>query len=159
MGRYDNLIEKIKTIDTDSVKEWASTNNPVTNLVEKQRIYIWIRLYLKEECQDLQIGDDFKITYTPSGEYLDCKFICFDKTSLTKEHDSLEKVANFNPEDDKKVLCLMLDEDDLKNDSVSFIRTLFKNTRYYQEQVYKRSELTFVNKRNGINLEYFDCAF
>ena len=159
MGRYDSLVEQIKTIKTEEVKSWDSNTNPVMNVVEQQKVYIWIRLYLKNELSDIQVGDDFRIEYTPTGEYMDIKFICYDKTSLTKDHDDMEKVINFNPEDDKKVLCFMVDIELLKSESIPFIKTLFKNTPYYQEQLFRKSELTFTNLRNSTNVEYFDCVF
>ena len=49
MGRYDNLVEQIKVINTEEVKDWDKNVNPAMKIVEEQKVYIWIRLYLKEE--------------------------------------------------------------------------------------------------------------
>jgi hypothetical protein len=50
MGRYDNLVEQIKTLDTEEVKDWDKNTDPDMKVIEEQKVYIWIRLYLKEEC-------------------------------------------------------------------------------------------------------------
>lgn len=160
MGRYDNLVEKIKTIDTDSIKKWDESSNPTSNVVETQKVYIWIRLYLKEESNTIQIGDDINMVYKPSGEKISTKFICYDKTTLNKDHDDLEKIINFNPEDDKKVLCLMVDEEIInKGEGIPFIKTLFKTSRHYQYQLVRRDDLVFINDRTNETLEYFDCSY
>lgn len=159
MGRYDSLVEQIKTIDTEVVKDWESNTDPSMKVVEEQKVYIWIRLYLKNES-NVETGDDIVINYTPSGEKLSTKFICYDKTSLTKDHDDLEKIVNFNPEDDKKILCLMVDQDRInKGTDIPFIRTLFKSGIHYQYQLVRRSDLLFINSRTGETLDYFDCDY
>lgn len=160
MGRFDNLIEKIKTIDTESINNWSTDNTPTSEIVEKQKIYVWIRLYLKEELSDIEIGDDITMWYKPSDEKLLTKFICFDKTSLTKDHDDLDKIINFNTEDDKKVLCLMVDEEVInEGKDIPLLKTLFRNCKHYQFQLLKRDELVYVNSRTGEVLDYFDCDY
>jgi len=157
MGRYDNLVEKIKTIDTEVVKDWDSNTDTAMKIVEEQKVYVWIRLFLKEES-DVQIGDTIFMTYTQSGEKLETKFICYGKTDMGKDHD--DEIINYNPEDDKKVLCLMVDQEKInKGTDIPFIRTLFKISIHYQYQLVKRDELVFVNSRTGENLDYFDCDY
>lgn len=159
MGRYDNLVEQIKTFDTEDVKDWDKNTDPGMKVIEEQKVYIWIRLYLKEES-DIKEGDEIFMTYKPSGEKLETKFICYDKTSLSKDHDDLEKIINFNPEDDKKVLCLMVNQEHVnKNTDIPFIRTLFKSGNYYEYQLVKRDELIFINSRTNEILDYFDCDY
>jgi hypothetical protein len=159
MGRYDNLVEKIKTINTEEVKDWYSNMGSDMKVIEEQKIYIWIRLFLKEES-NVEIGDNIFMTYTPSGEKLETKFICYGKTGLSKDHDDLEKITNFNPEDDKKVLCLMVNQDTInKGIDIPFIRTLFKTGIHYEYQLVKRDELLFINSRTNQTLDYFDCDY
>jgi hypothetical protein len=159
MSRYDNLVSQIRSIEVEQIKDWNSNTDPAMKVVEEQKVYIWIRLYLKEES-NIEIGDDIFMTYTPSGEKLETKFICYDKTSLSKDHDDLEKIINFNPEDDKKVLCLMVDQEKInKGTNIPFIRTLFKSSIHYQYQLLRRDELTFTNSRTGETLDYFDCDY
>ena len=157
MGRYDNLVEQIKTIDTKEVKDWNKNTDPAMKVVEEQKVYIWIRLFLKEES-NIEVGDDILMTYTQSGEQLETKFICYGKTDMGKDHN--DEIINYNPEDDKKVLCLMVDQDKInKGTNIPFIRTLFKTSIHYQYQLVKRDELVFINSRTGETLEYFDCDY
>jgi len=157
MGRYDNLVEQIKTIDTEVVKDWDKNNDPAMKVLEEQKVYIWIRLYLKEES-NVQVGDDIFMTYKPSGEKLSTIFVCYGKTDLGKDHE--DEMVNYNPEDDKKILCLMVNQDTInKGVDIPFIKTLFKTSIHYQEQLMKRSDLLFINSRTGETLDYFDCDY
>jgi hypothetical protein len=45
MGRYDNLVEQIKTIDTEVVKDWDKNTDPAMKVLEEQKVYVWIRLF------------------------------------------------------------------------------------------------------------------
>ena len=83
MGRYDNLVEQIKTIDTEVVKDWNKNTDPAMKILEEQKVYIWIRLFLKEEA-DVEVGDEIFMTYKPSGEKLSTIFVCYGKTDLGK---------------------------------------------------------------------------
>ena len=156
MGRYDNLVEQIRTINTEEIKDWYSNMSNNMKIVEEQKVYIWIRLYLKEEA-NVELGDDVVITYTPSGEKLETKFICFGKEGMDKDNDGL---TNWNSEDNKKVLCLMVDQDRInKGTDIPFVRTLFKTGIHYQYQLVRRTELLFINTRTGETLDYFDCDY
>lgn len=156
MGRYDNLVEQIKTIDTEVVKDWNKNTDPDMKILEEQKVYIWIRLYLKEES-DVEIGDDIFMTYTPSGEKLETKFICFGKEGMEKDNDGL---VNWNSEENKKVLCLMVNQDKInKGTDIPFIRTLFKTGIHYEYQLVRRDDLLFINSRTGETLDYFDCDY
>ena len=157
MGRYDNLVEKIKTINTEEVKDWYSNMGSDMKVIEEQKIYIWIRLFLKEES-NVEIGDNIFMTYTPSGEKLETKFICYGKTDMGKDHD--DEIINYNPDDDNKVLCLMVDQEKInKGTDIPFIRTLFKTGIHYEYQLVRRDELLFINSRTNETLNYFDCDY
>jgi hypothetical protein len=157
MGRYDNLVEQIKTIDTEVVKDWDKNTDPAMKVVEEQKVYVWIRLFLKEES-DVEIGDDIFMTYVQSGEKLETKFICYGKTDMSKDYN--DEIINYNPEDDKKILCLMVDQEKInKSNDIPFIRTLFKTGIHYEYQLVKRSDLLFINSRTGVSLDYFDCDY
>ena len=86
------------------------------------------------------------------------KFVCYGKKGLEKDHDN--EVVNYSNEDDSKILCLMIDETTVNfGEGIGFIRTLFKTGRHYEYQLVRRDELLFINKRNGVILDYFDCDF
>jgi len=153
----DQLLEAIKSIDTEGLSDEIEIVS-TSKIIEEQKIYFWIRLYLSEEDQNIQIGDDVVITYNPSGEELITKFICYGKSGLERDHN--DEVINYNPDDDKKVLCLMVDENVINySEEIPFIRTLFKTGRHYEYQLMRRDELLFINKRNGFILDYYDCDF
>ena len=77
---------------------------------------------------------------------------------MGKDHD--DEIINYNLDDDKKVLCLMVDQEKInKGTDIPFIRTLFKISIHYQYQLVKRDELIFVNSRTGETLDYFDCDY
>lgn len=156
-GDYrQQLIESIKNLDSDDVSDEIVA--PLSDIIEEQKVYFWIRLYINNELDDILQGDDIAIKWTPSGEKLTTKFICFGKSGLERDHD--DQVTNWNPEDDKKILCLMVDERVINLGSeIPFIRTLFKTGRHYEYQLVRREELIFVNERTGIILDYFDCDF
>mgnify|MGYP001156541491 CR=1 FL=1 len=153
----EDIIDVIKNIDETNLSDDIS-NSPVTKVIEEQKIYFWIRVYLKDENPNIEIGDDISIKYIPSGEELDTKFICYAKKGLLTDH--LGEITNYNAEDDKKILCLMVDSKKVNfGDDIPFIRTLFKSSYHYDYQLVRRDELIFTNKRNDIILDYYDVDF
>jgi hypothetical protein len=159
MARYRNaIVDAIKQIDTDSSDNWSYDEEIKAQILEEQKVYIWIRLYLKEEMTQISSGDDVIIQWIPSGEKLKTKFVCFGKQGLEKDH--IGEVVNFNPDDDKKILCLMVDERIINtSDEIPFIRTLFKSGIHYEYQLMKREELKFILEKNELVLDYYDCDF
>lgn len=154
----DDLIEQCKKIDTDGVEKWKRDKNPVMKVIEEQKVYFWIRLYLKDENVNISVGDDITIKYTVSDEELKTKFICYGKKGLEKDQGEL--VTQYNTEDDKKVLCLMIDVKSVNdNNNIPFIRSLFKTGRHYEFQLIKREELLFIVDKNNIVLDWFDSDF
>ncbi len=159
MDYMENIIEQIKSIDVDNLPNIIPDSEKTkSSVIEEQKIYFWIRLHLKDECNNIEVGDDVCISYTPSGEELKTKFVCYGKTNINKDYD--HEIISYNAEDDKKVLCLMVDENVVNySDEIPFIRTLFKTGRHYEYQLMKRSELLFIIERNNFILDYFDCDF
>jgi hypothetical protein len=155
---YDQIVDQIKSIDSTNLSDEVD-QNPSTTEIEKQKVYIWIRLYLKSEVEDLQEGDDFLINWSLSGETLSTKFICFGKKHSFKDSDG-ENEISMATDDDPLCLCLMVDEEIIKkSEDIPFIRSLFKISDHYQEQVYHRDELTFTNTRTSQKVEYTFCDF
>jgi hypothetical protein len=153
----NDIIDSIKKLDTDNIPDDVSKDVTI-KIIEEQKIYFWIRLYLKDEDPNIQIGDDIIIKYIPSGEILTTKFICYDKQGLINDHQN--EIINYNKEDNKKILCLMVDTKMVNyNDDIPFIRTLFKTSHHYEYQLVRRNELLFINSKNNILLDYFDVDF
>jgi hypothetical protein len=158
-GSYEQIVEAIKKIDTEHLRDTIPEEEGlITKVKEEQKVYFWVRVYLKEELADIQPGDDFEICYVPSGEKMITKFVAFGKKNLNRDLDSV--IVNYDPEDDKKCLCIMVNEDEMKNSSdIPFIRTLFKTSPFFQYQVYRREQLVFSNLRTGVICDYIDCDF
>ena len=154
---FDSLIEQAKSIDVDKT-DWSNSDfKPRSEIVEKQKTYFWIRVYTNEES-DLTPDQDVTIEYRLSGESLIARFICFAKKGLDK--DLNEQVVNYNSEDDKKILCLMIDADRInkESDDIPFIRTLFRIGRYYSPQILRKDDIV-VKDSQGNKIEYFDIDF
>lgn len=153
-------IETEKAEDFEKIFEkfadTSNTNNrPIAiHHVEKQKTYLWIRVYLSTEKSNLTPNDSIILTYIPTGEKLLTKFACYAKKGLDK--DGGEFINTYNPEDDTKILCLMVDSDELGH-HIPTISSLFKNTIHYKHLLLKRSELLFTHE--GTDLDYFDSEF
>lgn len=151
----DSLVEQIKSLDTKGLTNNVNTDAKID--ITEPKVYFWTRIFIKEEEPNIEIGDDVIILYTPTGEKLTTKFISYGKEGIYKDRDG---IAQFNTDDDKKVLCLMIDEKVVNyNDDIPFIRTLFKIGRHFQYQIVKRNELQFIIERNNIVLDYYDTSF
>jgi len=139
-------------IDEDGFNR--SVNFEVT---EESKIYSWSRVYLTEEFDGLVSGDVITITYVPTGEKLNLTFATYNKKGLVKDNES---VVGYNPDDDKKVICLMVDINEVNTDnSIPFLRTLFKSGRWYQHQLLKRTDLTFECLEKNMVLDYYSVDF
>lgn len=157
MNYLEKIIEDIKVIETDSLSNKVDKDIKV-DITEEQKVYYWIRVFLKDENPNLEIGDDITFTYEPSGETLSAKFICYNKKGIDK--DIVDQIKNYNPDDDKKTLCLMVDEKEVNNkNDIPFIRTLFTFSKHYQEVVYRRTDLVLSVEDKNIILDYFDITF
>jgi hypothetical protein len=153
----EKLVEQVKDMDTDELSDEVD-NESSTKVIEEQKIFFWIRLYLSEEDPNVKVGDDITIEWVHTGEKLKTKFAAYGKEGVNK--DQGDEMTNYNPEDDKRILCLMIDTKMINfNDDLPFIRTLFKTGYHYEYQLVKRNDLTFTNDRSGIMLDYFDCDF
>ena len=153
---YDFVQEQLMEIDTTDLSDEVS--DEVITDVTPPKVYFWTRVYLKEENPNIEIGDEVTLKWTITGEELKTQFITYGKQGLEKDHD--DELTNYNPEDDKKILCLMVEEEVInKSEEIPFIRTLFKLGRHYEYQLVRRDELVFTIDKNGILLDYFDCDF
>lgn len=154
---YEQIQEQVKNIDTSKLSDDVS-NEVTSTVTEEQKVYFWTRLYLREENPNIEIGDDIILCYTPSGEELKTKFICYEKKGLGKEQT--DDVTSYNTEEDKKALCLMIDSKEINySETIPFIRTLFKTGFHYEYQLVKRDELIFILEKSGMILDYYDVDF
>ena len=154
----DTIIEQAQKINLDKV-DFSNEEQfkPRQQVIEKQKIYFWIRVYLHDEIE-IEPNTDVFLTYTLSGEKLETKFICYAKKGLDKDRDP--NIINYNPDDDRKVICLMVDTGriDKHSQDIPFIRTLFRTSRHYQPQILKLSEISITDS-SGREFDYFDIDF
>lgn len=152
---YDFVREQLKDVETADLTDEVSDQVDVE--ITPEKVYFWTRLYTNEEDPSVKIGDTVWIEYTPSGERLETKFITYGKKGLERDHEG--EVTNYNPEDDRRILCLMIEESVVNNaEGIPFLRTLFKLGRHYEYQLVRRSELVFVKQDGGL-IDYYDCDF
>lgn len=153
----DNIIEQAKSIDVEKIDYNGVIFDPQNQIIEEQKVYFWIRIYLKEET-DVEPNTDITISYLPTEESLVAKFICYAKKG--HEKDRQQDVVNYNPEDDKRILCLMVDADriDKKSEDIPFIRSLFKISRYYQPQILRLSEFKITDTEDR-EFEFYEIDF
>jgi hypothetical protein len=153
---YETIQEQLMGIDTTDLSDEVSEE--ILTDITPEKVYFWTRIYLKDENPNIEIGDEITLKWTPSGEELKTQFITYGKKGLEKDHD--DQVVNYNSEEDKKIICLMVDEKVInESNDIPFIRTLFKLGRHYENQLVRRDELIFINQKNGIQLDYYDCDF
>ena len=158
MRYQESLIDEIKSVDVDKIDFLNSDFKPRLKITEKQKVFFWIRVFLKDEDSASNPDDTVTIKYVGSGESLETKFICYGKKGL--DRDNKDEITNYNTEDDKKVLCLMVDSDrvNYNNDDIPYIRTLFKTGRFYEYQLSKRDDLIFM-RPDGSIYNYYDVDF
>jgi len=153
---YDFVREQLKDLDTAELSDDVSKDPEVE--ITPEKIYFWTRIYMKQENPSLEIGDVISMRHIPSGEEIKAQFFAYGKTGLERNHD--DELINFDPEDDKKVICLMVEEKTInESEDIPFMRTLFKLGRHYEYNVIRRGDLHFINDRNGVMIEWYDCDF
>ena len=125
------------------------------NVIEEQKTYIWTRVYLNESDDTLKAGDKVYIKYNESGETLETVFAAYNKKNVVKDKDG---VQNYEPEDDKKVLCLAVDIEYVNRpvNDIPFIKTLFKQGRFYEFQLMKLNELTIYSDNKEFEFHSID---
>jgi len=153
---YDDIVDQAKKLNVEKINFDGEDFVPRSEIKQKQRVFFWIRVYLKEEI-NIELNTDVNIIWKET-EKITTKFICYAKKGLDKDLE--EQVTNYNPEDDKKVLCLMVDEDriNINNEDIPFIKTLFKIGRFYEKQVWQRVDMSLIDS-NGNELPWFDIDF
>jgi len=125
----DDVIDLIKELDTD-FKESSEDEKTSVKIVQKQKTYFWVRIFLKDEMNDIEVNDEVIIKYY--DEELETKFISYGKKGLETDSET-DNITDLK-EDNKKVLCLMVDSDLInKGEDIDFLRTLFKGSIYYEE--------------------------
>jgi hypothetical protein len=154
----DQIVEQVKDIDLNKI-DYSDTNfKPRSEITEKQKEFFWIRLFLNDEDTSLTQGDDITIKDLVYDEELEVKYMFYGKKNLHKDADN---IINYDPEEDKKCLVLMIDTDKVNQNSehIPYIRSLFTNSRYFSHQIIRIEDLEFVVKKTGEKLKYYSVDF
>lgn len=156
-----SLLGEIQSLDTDNYDYTKMSDDDyaaISKVAEKQKTYFYIRIYLNDENGNIKPNDNVIINYMPENEKLTTKFIAYGK--LGKDKDSGDDLSNYVAEDNKKVLCLMIDTDKINYESedIKFIRSLFRQSRYFQYQMFRTDEFE-VTLDGGDVLNYYDIDF
>lgn len=153
----ESIVDKAKTIDVDKINFDGEDFQPKTKIIQKQRVYLWMRLYLKN---DIDILPETKVmmVYNGGEELLETYFMYFGKKGL--ERDVNGQIINFNPDDDKRVLCLLIDTDRLNVNCVDipYIKTLFPLGKFYKPQYIKKMDFEFLIDGDK-QIEFYDIDF
>lgn len=129
-----------------------------TIIVEKQKTYNYIRLFIREEIE-ITAGDIIQMKF--ENEVLDTTFVSYTKKGMEQKKEmDFDDILNYEPEDNKKCLCLAIDVESVNenSDHIEFIRSLFKWSKYFDYQILKRDELQF-STTTIEKIDYFDIEF
>lgn len=159
MMKYPHQIikDELDRIDLDKIDFDGSDFKPRSEISESQKVYFWVRVYLKDNY-NIEPNTEIKMKYLPDNEELITRFICYNKSG---RNNSDENIVSWNPEDDKKVLCLMIDSDRINNnsDDIQFIRSLFKIGRYYKPQILSKNQFILIDSSKNSKIDYYDIDF
>lgn len=152
---YERIKEQVQDINTENLTNNVSKEISI-EITEKQKVYFWIRLYVENEFLNIEPNDDLVMEYKwAPGEKITTKFVCYGKKGLQKDHEG--QIVGYNQEDDRKIICLLVDSDYVNySNEIPFLRKLFKTSFHFEEEIIKRNDLTFINQRTNENIEYFD---
>ena len=156
---YDEIVEKIKSIDIDKIEFKDGKRKIVSDVIEKQKEFLWLRVFLKDELGGINIGDEFTLRYILDNgdvENMKMEFISYGKNSLNVDSDYDNIISNYDSEFNNKKLIFMIDKDILIKKTN--IRKLFKNTVYYEDVLLKRDSLLLLDN-NESSIEYVDMEF
>jgi len=153
----ENIVEQAKNIDVNKISFSGEDFQPHTKIIQKQKVYFWIRLYVKEEM-DINPETKISISYNNGQEIVDTYFMYFGKKGLERDKDG--QIVNFNPEDDKKVLCLLVDTDriDVNNQDIPYMKTLFQLGKNFKPQYIKKFDFTFILE-DETQIDFYDIDF
>ncbi len=153
----DNIVENVKKIDLEKVNFEGEDFQPQSRIIQKQKVYFWIRVYLKEEL-DIKTETKVIIKYLDGKEQLETQFMYFGKKGLERNNEG--QIINFNPEDDKRILCLLIDSDriDFNNEEIPYMKTLSPLSKHYKPQYFRKFDFSvFIEEDQEI--DFYDLEF
>jgi hypothetical protein len=144
---------KLSFID-EFVQKFA--NSIQHEVLEEQKQYHWIRLYMNDELE-IDPMTKVKMVYVPTSEEFDLVFTSYNKKK--SEQDKGPSLVEYVAEDDKKVLSLLYNLDDVENsEKYPKITTLFARSKNYEFNLMRRDDLIF-KLEDGTEITYYDIEF
>lgn len=155
----DEILNKLKNVNLNDISfgEDEEDYDILNQIVDKQLVFTWSRLLINEEIEDLQIGDEIIMSYKYSDLTLELKFGAFAK--VTEVSSTEEGVTEYITEDDKRVLCLMVNEEYLKDAKYSTISRLFKRSKFFEYLTIQKGDLVFKNKRTNEPIDFYSFSY
>lgn len=151
-------LEPKKHFETEQdLEDFKREREVSASIVEKQVTYIFFRLSFLEDMDGFTPGDRIEMRYTPNDEVLVAEFASYNKTGFERDKDG-NIVTNYNPEDDKKILCLMVDEEDKDSPNIPTLRSMFPG-KYYENVFMLKSDLVFTSLKDDQVLNYASVLF
>tara|TARA_R110000772_G_scaffold2410_1_gene8343 strand:+ start:56215 stop:56727 length:513 start_codon:yes stop_codon:yes gene_type:complete len=155
---HETMLEQLKeALNSSDSSKWKDEPNVKIDVVEKQKEFFWIRIYLIDEDDKLKPGDIIHISYRPTNEKLEMIFGGYEKEGLNRNHN--DEVINYVNEDDNKILCCMIDLNRVnkENADIPTIKTFFRNSRHYKEDLFYKEDI--VISTEDTEYEYSSIAF
>lgn len=131
------------------------------SVIEESKTYIWTRVFLKSEDDTLKKGDKVYLKHAPTDEVLETMFVSYNKgnSSTDSDEDDKDDVQNYTDEEDKKVLCLAIDLNyvNKRDNDIPFIKTIFRESYFYDDNFLKMSEWSVYSIDNM--LDFYTIEF
>lgn len=125
---------------------------------EEQKTFSYIRVYLPEEYE-IENGDNITLTWTTKEESFNLTFTSYGKANFVKDGSEDDEIKNYVKEDDKKELILAYELSYI-NSTRSLkhknIRTLFRNSYFFENNFLMKSELILTHNGNEIKYNSID---
>jgi hypothetical protein len=158
-GLAEQLNNMISNISDEELKNMDDETRTEISTITEQKEYFWIRIFLKEEDDKLENGDEMKIKYVPTNEELEMSFGSYEKKGMNRNFD--DEVTNYTNETDNKILCCMIDVDRVNKHSedIPNLRTFFRNSRYYENNLFHKKDIKIVCEDKELEFEYASISF
>lgn len=152
-SHYDMIKDQIDSMDFTNT-QFSDNPNMKVDEVQKGTEHIWTRIYLREEVE-IDPKDIIEVKYLPNNTSMQMSFICFGKPITSK--NSAEGIANYNPEDDRKVLCVMVESSVLKANKTP--NNFFRANPFTSDVLIRIADMEIYNVTKGVKLDYYDIDF
>lgn len=157
-GYQVGIVEQLNGfLNNSDPTKWVDEPDIKIKQIEEQKEFFWIRIYLNDEDSKLEKGETLTMTHTPTNEKIEMIFGAYEKEGLNR--DNGDSVIGYVSDDDKKILCCMVDISRVNknSDDIPTLRTFFRNSRYYTENLFLKTDIKIESKSD--KYEYSSISF